>query len=233
MKKKNLTIALTALLMLSGVANVNAQEPAATTAPAQEPAESTAPAKMSIKTWIFKTPTIVGFGGDIIHDNFKENKIKKFMNYDYYPAKFTAEKVLKKGWSMQGAFISTSLKPHQYFALDLGFKYDFNNLIGDTKWFDPYSILGLGFNYRSPFPANSIDRSINFNAGLGANLWLYPSWGVNMQGIAKLGHDSFLQASMGLVFKIGGGTCNNKCELTPKTKEAEDALQHLRGIINK
>ena len=59
MKKKNLTIALTALLMLSGVANVNAQEPAATTAPAQEPAESTAPAKMSIKTWIFKTPTIV------------------------------------------------------------------------------------------------------------------------------------------------------------------------------
>jgi len=50
--------------------------------------------------------------------------------------------------------------------------------------------------------------------------------------VAKFTKDKYLQASIGLVFKIG--SCKTPdCTVAPKSKEAEDALQHLRGIINK
>lgn len=159
--------------------------------------------RISFKSWLFNTPCIIGFGGEIIHDHFSDKNFEKFLDYDYYPAKFTADKYLMQGWSIQGAFVSTSLKPHTFIGLDLGFKYDFNNLIGDTKFFDPYSILGVGWSKRSPERSNIEDRALTFNAGLGFNIWMFPNWGINAQGLAKLGNDSFLQASLGLVFKIG------------------------------
>jgi len=81
-------------------------------------------------------------------------------------------------------------------------------------------------------PNDKASHLVNFNAGLGANFWLYPNFGLNAQGLAKLGSDSYLQASLGLVFKLGNCQAP-KCEATPKTQEAQDALQHLRGIINK
>ena len=216
--KKNVTIALTALLMFT--ANSNAQAP-------------TTSAKVPFGTWLTKTPWIVNFSADIVNDRFRTDGVypglKKF---DFYPAKFTCEKVMKKGWSSQLAFISTGLNPHTYFGTDLNFKYDFNNLIGETKWFDPFSILGFGYTYRQPVATSIKSNQVNFNAGLGANLWLYPNMGLTIQGLAKFGKDSYLVASAGLVFKIGGST-PKACVVAPKTKEAEDALQHLRGIINK
>jgi len=216
--KKNVTIALTALLMFTASSN------------AQTPAEST---KVPFGTWLTKTPWIVNFSADIINDNLKGGGLfPGVKQFEFYPAKFTCEKVMKKGWSGQLAFASTGLQPHQYFGTDLNFKYDFNNLIGDTKWFDPFSVLGLGYTYRQPFTTNVTSNQVNANVGLGANFWLFPNMGLTTQGLAKFGKDKYLQASIGLAFKIGGST-PKKCEVAPKTKEAEDALQHLRGIINK
>lgn len=225
MRKKNVTIALTAFLMFAGVSSVTAQE----TTPTE---------KKPFGVWLTKTPWIVGFGGEIIDDNNSSKIFRSLTKYTYYPAKFTAEKVLKKGWSAQFAFASTSLNPHNYLGIDLNGKYDFNNLIGDTKWFDPFAVLGLGYTYRdlTPLASNDDPKSssnlVNFNAGLGANLWIFPNVAITGQGLAKFTKNNYLQASLGLSFRIGNCP-TNKCEATPKTKEAEDALQHLRGIINK
>ena len=215
--KKNVTIALTALLMFT--ANSNAQAPDSV-------------GKLPFGQWLTKTPWIVSFGGDIVNDHAKTKIFDKFLNYDYYPAKFTAEKVMKKGWSVQGAVGTTSFRPHTFLMVDGAFKYDFNNLIGETKWFDPFAIVGAGYSRRNPYPKNSIDNAIHFNVGMGFNIWAFKNVGFTTQGLAKFGNDSYLQASFGLVFKIGGST-PKKCEVAPKTKESEDALQHLRGIINK
>lgn len=225
MRKKNVTIALTAFLMFAGVSSITAQE-------------ATPTEKKPFGVWLTKTPWIVSFGADMIDDNNNSKIFRSLKEYSYYPAKFTAEKVLKKGWSAQFAFASTSLNPHNYLGIDLNGKYDFNNLIGDTKWFDPFGVLGLGYTYRDLTPMTKNDNpssslnSINFNAGLGANFWLFPNMGITAQGLAKFSKNNYLQASLGLVFKIGNCQAP-KCEATPKTKEAEDALQHLRGIINK
>lgn len=221
MKKKNVTIALVAFLMFGGTAKLSAQD-------------STSTEKKSFSTWLTKTPWIVGFGGDIVLDNPNGGYIRKIAAYDYYPAKFTAEKVMKKGWSAQFSFASTSLRPHSFLSIDLNAKYDFNNLIGETKWFDPYGVLGLGYSYSDakPLVVGGAFHSANLNIGAGANFWLFPNMGLNAQGLAKFGPNTYLQASLGLVFKIGNSIAP-KCEATPKTQEAQDALQHLRGIINK
>ena len=225
MKKKNVTLAIVAFLMFASTSSLNAQQ------------DSTS--KKSFGTWLTKTPWLVSFGGDIIDDNGKPSKtFRDPRSYDYYPAKFAAEKALKKGWSVQFVFASTSLNPHNYLSVDLNAKYDFNKLIGETKWFDPYGVLGLGYTYRDfsvntkNSASNSSSNLPNLNIGLGANFWLFPNMGITAQGLAKFSSNNYLQASLGLVFKIGN--CDApKCEATPKTQEAQDALQHLRGIINK
>jgi len=223
MKRKNVTIALAAFLMFTGASKLNAQETDVT-----ESKE-----KRSFKSWLTDTPWTVGFGGSIIQDGGE--LIKKVTEYTFYPATFTADKDLSiKGWSAQFAFSSTSLRPHGFLAGDINFKYDFNNLIGDTKWFDPYSILGVGVTYRDQTAFNPLyekNTRPTFNAGLGANLWLNNILAINLQGQAKFTKDNYLQANIGLVFKLNGSPA--ECETMPKTPETEDALNHLRGIINK
>lgn len=226
MKKKNVTIALLAFLLFTGVSNLFAQDP------------TTPTAKKPFGEWLTKTPWIVGFGVDIVDDNGTPGSIfHDLKTYEYYPAKFTAEKVLVKGFSAQFAFASTSVNPHNYLMMDFSGKYSFLYKKTEKKILDPYAIAGLGYTYRdrSPLSSNTSEESNNsvtFNLGLGTNVWLYPNMGLNFQGLAKFTKDKYLQASVGLVFRIGG-TKAPECTVIPKTKEAEDALQHLRGIINK
>lgn len=224
MKRKNVTIALAAFLMFTGASKLNAQE-----------TESTEKNdKRSFKSWLTDTPWTVGFGGSIIQDD-GENLIKKIDEYAYYPATFTLDKDLSiKGWSTQFAFASTSLQPHSFLSVDINFKYDLNNLIGETKWFDPYSILGVGVSYRDQsalIPSYESNTRPTFNAGLGANLWVNDIMAINLQGIAKFTKNPFLVANIGLVFRLNSSA--PECELMPKTPETKDALDHLRGIINK
>jgi len=227
--KKNVTIALTAFLMFAGTTSIFAQD---TTAAA--PKE-----KKSLATWLTKTPWQVGIGMNLIDDNDNTKSFGSLRDITWSPFKFTLEKALVKGWDLQLAFSSTSYNPHNFLAIDVNGKYDLNNLIGETKWFDPYALVGLDYSYRdyTELKVNEVKgvsstNKIGFNAGLGANFWLFPNVGIQTQAVAKLGGNNYMAVSLGLVFKIGAST-PAKCEVAPKTKEAEDALQHLRGIINK
>ena len=227
--KKNVTIALTAFLMFAGTTSIFAQDTTAT-APKE---------KKSLATWLTKTPWQVGIGMNLIDDNDNTKSFGSLRDKTWSPFKFTLEKALVKGWDLQLAFSSTSYNPHNFLAIDVNGKYDLNNLIGETKWFDPYALVGLDYSYRdyTELKVNAVKgvsstNKIGFNAGLGANFWLFPNVGIQTQAVAKLGGNNYMAVSLGLVFKIGAAT-PAKCEVAPKTKEAEDALQHLRGIINK
>ncbi len=223
MKRKNVTIALAAFLMFTGASKLNAQETDST--------EKTE--KRSFGKWLTETPWTVGVGGSIIQDGGE--LIKKITHYTFYPAVLTADKDLsKKGWSAQFAFSSTSLQPHSFLSVDVNFKYDLNNLIGETKWFDPYTTLGVGVTYRdltAQYKNYEPTTLPTFNAGLGANFWLTKIMAINLQGQAKFTTNPFLVANVGLVFKLNAA--EPECEMMPKTPETKDALDHLRGIINK
>jgi hypothetical protein len=228
MKRKNVTLAIAAFLMFAGASNLKAQE--------MDSTQSTE--KRSFVNWLTETPWQVGMGMSLIDDNDDTKTIGELKSLAWSPFKFTIEKALVKGWNLQLAFSSTSYNPHNFLAIDLNGKYDFNNLIGDTKWFDPYGLVGLDYSYRDYTLTTenliknvSSTNKIGINAGLGANFWLYPNAGIQAQAVAKLGGNNYMSASLGLVFKIGDCPIPT-CEATPKTPEAEDALQHLRGIIN-
>ena len=224
--KKNVTIALTAFLMFAGTTSIFAQDTTATT-----PKE-----KKSLATWLTKTPWQVGIGMNIIDDNQDPKAFEAIRDSKWSPYKFTLDKALVKNFGVQLAFSSTSFRPHNFLAVDLNFKYNFRK---GVNIFEPYALLGLGYAYRD-YTENSknvikkVDsqNTPGLNLGAGANLWIFPSVGLQAQAVANLGSDKFMGFALGMVFKIGTAA-PKKCEVAPKTKEAEDALQHLRGIINK
>ncbi|MGG6229944.1 OmpA family protein [Tenacibaculum sp. SDUM215027] len=89
-----------------------------------------------------------------------------------------------------------------YWAIDANVKYDLNNLVGDTGWWDPYVYVGGGYT--------SIDDQGEgmLNAGAGFNVWFNDNLGMNFQTggkkeFADKVKDHF-QHSIGLVFKFGG-----------------------------
>ena len=236
MKRKNVTIALAAFLMFTGASKLNAQETESTVTDSSVTALVDTTEKRSFGEWLTKTPWSVSFGGSIINDEGGRKLIHpSLFDYTNYPAFIAFDKDLSvDGLSTQLMFQSTSLKNHTFLSLDINFKYDANKIIGETKFFDPYFISGLGYTYRDasysrPYLDNK--SSVNFNIGLGANFWLNNVLAINTQGLAKFSTDSYLQANIGLVFKLNSTPA--ECELMPKTPETEDALNHLRGIINK
>lgn len=220
MKKQFIRLTLFILLVSNGVS-----------------AQNDTTANKSFGKWLTSTPWLVSIDVSMVDDNNDVGSIfRGLRKYQYYPAKFTIEKKIVKGWSAQLTFASTSIKPHNYLALDANAKYSF--LHKKTSKFDPFAILGLGYTYRdysievpNDFEGSSLN-SLTFQTGLGANYWLFQNVGITAQGLAKFTNDNYLQASLGIVFKIG----NNKapeCTVAPKSQEAQEALQHLRGIINK
>jgi hypothetical protein len=220
--KKNVTLAFTALLMVT--ANLKAQAPAATTT------------KLPFGQWLTKTPWTIGMGMNIIDDNQDAKTFESIRDSKWSPYKFTLDKALVKNFGVQLAFSSTSFLPHNFLAVDLNFKYNF---IKGVKKFEPYALLGLGYAYRDyTEDTKNVVKKVDskntpgLNLGAGANLWIFPSVGLQGQAVANFGNDNFMGFALGMVFKIGTAA-PKKCEVAPKTKEAEDALQHLRGIINK
>ena len=224
--KKNVTIALTAFLMFAGTTGIFAQDAAATT-----PKE-----KKSLATWLTKTPWQIGIGMNIIDDNQDPKTFAAIRDAKWSPYKFTMDKALVKGFGVQLAFSSTSYNPHNFLAVDLNFKYNF---IKQPKRFEGFALAGLGYTYRD-YTVNTkntvkkIDsqNTPGLNLGLGANYWIFTNVGIQVQAVANISKDKYMGGALGLIFKIGS-TTPVKCEVAPKTKEAEDALQHLRGIINK
>ncbi len=94
-----------------------------------------------------------------------------------FPSRISAERHLEENFSAGLVFTANRYKegkniigvhitaPQRYMALDAEFKYFFNNETGNTQWFDPYILSGIGISW--------IDRKdrLTINAGLGFNIW--------------------------------------------------------------
>ncbi|WP_439127859.1 OmpA family protein [Polaribacter sp.] len=189
---KRLKLAVIALFALVTVSNVNAQDE--------------------------NNPWAVGFGLNNVDfyntDNFTDQVKDLLGNTDWNVlpsiSRISAEKYLDKGFSLQ---VAGSLNKIQtldvendsdflYWALDAIVKYDLNNLVGDTAWFDPYVYLGGGYTSVDDMGEGML------NVGVGFNTWFNDNLGLNFQTGTKKGFSdkvrSHYQTTLGLVIKFGG-----------------------------
>lgn len=103
------------------------------------------------------------------------------------PTNITAELTLNERWGIQvgGSYAEIkknfsyqegqALLDEPFYAFDVKAKYDLNNLIGNTKRFDPYLSAGMGLS--------SIDYTSDFkiNAGYGFYYWFNETWGLKWE----------------------------------------------------
>ena len=126
-------------------------------------------------------------------------------------SRVSAEKYLEKGFSLQLAGSMNKIDVFKtlddvdgllYYAVDAIVKYDLNNLVGDTSWFDPFVYAGGGYT--------SIDSAGEglYNVGAGFNTWFNENLGLNVQTGLKAGFSDKVadhyQTSLGLVIRFGG-----------------------------
>ena len=189
---KQLKLAVIALFTLVTVSNVSAQDE--------------------------NNPWAIGFGVNIVDfyggSDFS-NQVKDLLgnsDWNFLPSisRITAEKYLDKGFSLQFAGslnkISTLTSKDDsdalYYSLGANVKYDLNNLVGETGWFDPF--VYLGGNYVS-FDSNSEGM---LNVGVGFNTWFNDAIGISFQTGTNKGFSdqvtSHYQSSLGVVVKFGG-----------------------------
>jgi OOP family OmpA-OmpF porin len=164
------------------------------------------------------SPWAVGFGinsVDFINSTDPTDNVKDLLgtgDWNLIPSisRVSAEKYLTKGFSLQLAgslnkietLTSQDDSDFFYYAFDAIVKYDLNNLIGETAWFDPYVYLGGGYT--------SVETSSEgmINVGAGFNAWLSKDIGLNFQSGIKKGFASKVkahyQSSLGLVIRFGG-----------------------------
>ncbi|AOW21203.1 OmpA family protein [Urechidicola croceus] len=195
---KHLRIALLALLVVAGFSNVNAQDE--------------------------NNPWAVGFGINAV-DFFPTNHTQEGIgqwysqfgnadaHYNIIPSisRISVGKYLDAGFSFELAGTLNRISKIgdvaaddlTYFGIDGAIKYDINNLIGDTKWFDPFASLGGGYTWIDSKGAGTV------NGGLGANLWLNDSFGFNIQTAYKHAFEDdnvipHWQHAAGVVVRFGG-----------------------------
>ncbi|HSQ47220.1 MAG TPA: hypothetical protein VLM44_09905 [Lutibacter sp.] len=133
--------------------------------------------------------------------------------------KVSAERYLDKGFSLQLSLSANKIEKGYYYkqgdelsndnftAVDVKIKYDLNHLLGETKWFDPFLLVGGGY---VKIGDNS---NANIASGFGFNAWITDNFGLNFQsdynhGIKSFGTDYF-QHSAGLIFKLNSNPSFN------------------------
>lgn len=172
----------------------------------------------SVKAQDENNPWVIGFGVNIVDfknsTDFTTNLEDLLGNRDwnFLPSisRITAEKYLDKGFTLQFAGslnkITDVSSPNDsdflYYNLGMNVKYDLNNLVGQTGWFDPFVYLGGAY-----VSADSKNEGM-LNVGVGFNTWFNESIGLNFQtGTIKGFADkvqSHYQSALGLVIKFGG-----------------------------
>jgi OOP family OmpA-OmpF porin len=190
---KQLKLAVIALFTLAAVSNVNAQDE--------------------------NNPWAVSFGANVVdfflpgHDisgNLEDLVGSNDWNILPSISRISAEKYLNKGFSLQLAgsinkienVITDNDADALYWSADAIVKYDLNNLVGKTGWFDPFVFLGGGY-----VSYDSVGEGMA-QAGLGFNTWFNENLGLNFQTGVKTGFadkiDNHFQTSLGLVIRFGG-----------------------------
>jgi hypothetical protein len=256
MLMKNKYIKSIAFVALSffAIAGANAQSAPFLQFGGKPAQDTTAKPKLNLWQQLTKTPWVVQVGLDLIDDDdAKLSEFKFWSGNNYYPMRFSVEKRLMGKFSKLGIQVagsSESLRPHNFWSTDINLKYNFlTSAIGDSRFFDPYVLIGGGNTYRDlPHAYRNYegkDNSGNFNVGAGANFWIFPNAAIYIQGVAKFNllqerfqGSNYLQYSAGFAFKIGGEKYTPKpvdVPLVPynRSKEAQEAADYLRQILNK
>ena len=167
----------------------------------------------------YNNPWAVSFGANIVDYKGSSdlsgivNDLLSNTDWNVLPSisRISAEKYLEKGFSLQLAGSmnkinhTTTLDDQDgllYYAVDAIVKYDLNNLVGDTSWFDHFVYEGGGYT--------SIDSEGEglYNVGVGFNTWFNENLGLNLQTSLKAGFSDKVsdhyQTSLGLVIRFGG-----------------------------
>ncbi len=200
---KHLRIAFLALLLVASFSNVNAQD--------ENNPWALGIGVNAVDLYPTNDPSMVTEAGNstVWYDEF----FNANDHYNIIPSvsKLSVGRYLADGFSLELAGTlnriskvgDVSVDDLVYIAGDLGIKYDLNNIIGDTKWFDPFASVGGGYTWLDSEGAGTL------NGGLGANFWLSENIGLNVQSSYKHAFDDanvlpHFQHSAGLVVKFGG-----------------------------
>jgi outer membrane protein OmpA-like peptidoglycan-associated protein len=194
---KHLKMAILALFLITGLSNVNAQD-------------KNNPWAIGIGVnAVDFYPTNAGLSG---HGGWGDEFFNAGDHYNMLSAvsKITVGKYLADGFSIEAAGTlnkitkvgDNSVSNLAYFGLDGALKYNFNNIAGETSWFDPYATLGGGYTWLDDLGAATA------NGGLGFNIWFNDNLGLNVESKYKHTFDSKIvqhfQHSVGFIFKFGG-----------------------------
>ncbi|MDO6736488.1 OmpA family protein [Wenyingzhuangia sp. 2_MG-2023] len=163
------------------------------------------------------------YGIDNVGQQFKDYITVNDLNVIPVLSRIYVAKYIGKGFSLdlagsinkidKGAHYEP-LEEKTYYSLDLGVRYDVNNLIGETGWFDPYVKFAAGTAW---LDGNALAA---LSPGLGFNTWFNDKIGLNFEtaykssAIFKNDGDSDLvyafdiknyhfQHSISLVYKFG------------------------------
>jgi hypothetical protein len=220
--------------------------------------------KMKFGEFLTKTPWLVGIGGQLVDNDVLPNLFDIKLNSNttgnlyrstFFLVRATFDKALypylnkeyAKNLSLQIAISDYGVKPFFWLSLDGNLKYDLNALIGETKWFDPYALIGGGITKNSTglIKHNGLksDMFLTVNFGFGSNLWINDVVAFNLDAQGKIplafGGSKYVQYSAGLVFNVGGRVKSSDKAIEvvevvkPKstyqrTQDEEDALIHIR-----
>lgn len=174
---KHLKIAILALLLIASYSNADAQN--------------------TEKPW-----TLVG-GTNLIHiDHGETAAILPYLT------KLSLTRGLGQGFSVELAASANEIErpwgtttDATYAGLDLNFQYDLNEILGDTGWFDPYVLAGVGENWVGT------ENGLSLNLGLGVNNWISNSLGITVSSAYKKVNTpsdfKMWQHSVGVAWRFG------------------------------
>jgi len=160
-------------------------------------------------------PWIVGFGMNAVHSPELRENFDFIKDWNFSKSLFSrlsVGKYISDGFSIEGALAMNTITMNEgftvpevsYLAFDASIKYDVNNILGETSFFDPYVLIGGGYTWVDNQGAGT------FNGGLGVNVWFSDNFGMYLQTVGKhVFNDFFLnnnhwQHSIGVVVKFGG-----------------------------
>ena len=200
---KQIKLAVIAFFTLAAISNVNAQDE-----------DNPWVIGIGINTVDFRNQTTESLG-TAIEDYFGTTE----WGGNTIPSisRISAERYLNSGFTLQLAGTINKISTVKdkddsdalYYSIDALVKYDLNNLVGQTGWFDPYLGIGGSFqNVDTDVTGFSGRSDLLLSAAVGFNTWFNDNLGLNFQSSYKqhfesTGYDAF-QHSLGLVFKFGG-----------------------------
>lgn len=141
-------------------------------------------------------PWTIGIGVNIV-DNDGLHRPFKTNNWNFKnPISINIERKITSAWSGNFAITINSLESDNpqngayviqdrtFFALDVTGRYTYDRLFMDTPRVDPFeAYLLAGFGYTSAISQDAI----NFDLGLGFNIWIIQDIGIRLQTMGKFG----------------------------------------------